>query len=58
MSVCLLQTKYRAPEAIQAFQLSVEVETRKKLGGLRTDRGGEFNSGSFMGYCLEHGVWG
>jgi hypothetical protein len=56
MSVYLLPSKDHAPEAIQAFQLRAEAETRKKLRGLRTDRGGEFNSGSFMEYCLEQGV--
>jgi transposase InsO family protein len=46
MSVCLLQIKDRALEA----------NTEKKLGRLHTNRGGEFNSGNFMEYCLEHGV--
>jgi hypothetical protein len=56
MSVYLLPSKDRVPEAIQAFQLRAEEETRKKLIGLHTDCGGEFNLGSFMEYCLEQGV--
>jgi hypothetical protein len=54
--VYLLPSKDCAPESIQAFQLRAEEETRKKLRGLHTDCGGEFNSGNFMEYCLEQGV--
>jgi hypothetical protein len=53
MSITLLPHKDRALEAIQRFQLRAEAETGKKLGGLRTDRGGEFNSASFLDYCLD-----
>jgi hypothetical protein len=56
MSVVLLPSKDQALEAIQIFQLRVEAETGKKLGCLRTDHGGEFNSTNFLDYCLEHGV--
>jgi hypothetical protein len=50
VSIVLLPMKDRAPEAIKSFQLRAEAETRQKLGGLRTDHGGEFNSASFLEY--------
>jgi hypothetical protein len=56
MSAMLLSTKDQAAEAIQRFQSKAEAETGEDLGTLRTDRDGEFNSASFMEYCLEHGV--
>jgi hypothetical protein len=56
MSILLLPSKDRAPEAIQRFQLTREVDTRKKLNGLWTDRGGDFNLANFLDYCLEHDV--
>jgi hypothetical protein len=56
MSILLIPSKDRAPEAIQRFQLTREVDTRKKLGGLWTDRGGDFNLANFLDYCLEHDV--
>jgi transposase InsO family protein len=56
MSVVLLSSKNQATDAIKSFQLKAKPETGEKLGGLRTDRGGEFNSTSFLDYCLEQGV--
>jgi IS30 family transposase len=56
MSVVLLSSKSQAAEAIKSFQFRAEAETGQKLCGLRTDRGGEFNSVSFLKYCLEKGV--
>jgi hypothetical protein len=56
MSVVLLSSKSQAAEAIKSFQFRAEAETGQKLCGLRTDRGGEFNSTSFLKYCLEKGV--
>jgi hypothetical protein len=57
MSVVLLSSKDQAPDAIKHFQLRAEAETGKKIGGLRTDRGGgEFNSADFLEYCVELGV--
>jgi transposase InsO family protein len=57
MSVVLLSSKDQVDDAIQKFQVRVKCRTGEKLGGLRTDRGGEFNSKNFAEYCLEHGVW-
>jgi hypothetical protein len=45
MSIALLPMKDGAPEAIKGFQLRAEVETREKLGGLRT-----------LEYSWDHGV--
>jgi hypothetical protein len=56
MSVALLSSKDQATEGIRRFQQKVEAETGQKLGMLRTDRGGEFNSASFTEYYLESGV--
>jgi hypothetical protein len=56
MSVVLFSSKSQAAEAIKSFQFRAEAETGKKLSGLRTDRGGEFNSASFLEYYLEKGV--
>jgi hypothetical protein len=50
MSIALLCTKDQASEAIRRFQLKSEAETGKRLGVLRTDRGGEFNSENFSEY--------
>jgi hypothetical protein len=56
MSIVLLPSKDQAAEVIKGFQSRAEAETREKLGGLRTDRGGNFNSASFLDYYQEHGV--
>jgi hypothetical protein len=56
MPLVLQLLKDQSVVAIKDFQLRVEAETGEKVGGLRTDRGGEFNSASFLDYCIEHGV--
>jgi IS30 family transposase len=56
MSIVLLKSNSQAPDAIKGFQLRVEAETGQRLGVLRTDRGGEFNSASFLEYCQTEGV--
>jgi hypothetical protein len=43
----LLATKVKA---------AAEVESGRRLKAFRTDRGGEFNSGLFTVYCVEHGI--
>jgi hypothetical protein len=53
MSGVLLPSKDRAAHAIKKFKLRAESETRRKFMGLRTDRGGEFNSENFGEFCLE-----
>uniref|UniRef100_A0A8R7UAC2 Integrase catalytic domain-containing protein n=1 Tax=Triticum urartu TaxID=4572 RepID=A0A8R7UAC2_TRIUA len=42
--------------AIKRVQALAESESGRKLRTLRTDRGGEFTSGSFTAYCAELGV--
>ena len=56
MWLALLSTKDEAAAAITRLQAGVEAETGCKLRTLRTDRGGEFTSGSFTAYCAELGV--
>ena len=56
MWLVLLSSKDQAGDVIQRLQARVEVEARRKLGTLRTNRGGEFTSRTFMEYCAEKGV--
>jgi len=56
MWLALLATKDEAATAIIRLQKGVEAESSCKLRTLRTDRGGEFTSGSFTAYCAELGV--
>ena len=56
MWVKILCSKDQAAAAIKQFQAEAEAETGKKLGALRTDRGGEFTSVDFMEYCTENGI--
>jgi transposase InsO family protein len=56
MWVKTLRSKDEAEEEIKLFQAAVEAEIGRKLGALRTDRGGEFTSVDFMKYCAESGV--
>lgn len=56
MWLSLLARKSDALEAIQRFQVQVEVETRRHLRVLRTDCGGEFISVEFEQHCATHGI--
>ena len=56
MWVKILRSKDQAAATIKQFQAESEAETRKKLGTLCTDRGGEFTSVDFMEYCVESGI--
>ena len=56
MWLALLATKDEAATAIIRLQKGVEAESSCKLRTLRTDRGGEFTSGSFTAYSVELGV--
>ena len=53
MWLALLSTKDEAAAAIIRLLAGAEADTGCKL---RTDRGGEFTSGSFTAYCAELGV--
>jgi transposase InsO family protein len=52
----VLARKNQAAAVIKEFQARAEVESGKKLGVLRTDRGGEFTSVEFAEYCTDEGV--
>jgi hypothetical protein len=56
MWLLLLSNKAKAATAIRQFKARVEMETRKKLKVLLTDRGGEFTSIEFGVYCAEEGM--
>jgi transposase InsO family protein len=56
MWLVLLSSKDQAGNAIIRLQARVEAEAGRKLGTLRTDRGGEFTARTFMEYCAEQGV--
>ena len=56
MWLALLSTKDEAGATIIRFQAGAESRSGDKLRTLRTDRGGEFTSGSFTAYYEELGV--
>ncbi|KAG8064903.1 hypothetical protein GUJ93_ZPchr0004g39485 [Zizania palustris] len=56
MWLLLLSAKSQASDAIIRLQARVEVEAGRKMGTLRTDRGGEFTSRTFADYCAEQGI--
>jgi hypothetical protein len=51
MWVALLSSKDEAMAAFLNFQARVEAETGRKVGTLRTDRGGEFTARVFIEHC-------
>jgi transposase InsO family protein len=56
MWIVLLAMKDEAFSAFTAFKARAETEAGRKIGTLRTDRGGEFTAHGFAKYCSEHGV--
>nr|CAB3503193.1 unnamed protein product [Digitaria exilis] len=56
MWLILLASKDQAAAAIIHLQARAEAESGRKLGTLRTDRGGEFTAHAFGDYCAEQGV--
>ncbi|XP_073351897.1 uncharacterized protein [Aegilops tauschii subsp. strangulata] len=56
MWLTLLSSKDEAGIATKRFQARAEVEARRKLGTLRTDRGGEFTSSSLAEHFAATGV--
>jgi len=52
----LLATKDEAFMAFKKVQAAAEMESGRHLKAFRTDRGGEFNSGVFTVYCVDHGI--
>ena len=56
MWVNFLKEKLAASVKFKIFKNKVENESRIKIKGLRSDRGGEFTSREFNIYCEEHGI--
>lgn len=55
MWVALLSSKDGAMASFLNFQARVEAETGRKVGTLRTDRGGEFTARAFIEHCCKAG---
>jgi hypothetical protein len=52
----LLKTKYEALHYFKAYKAEVENQLKRKIKRLRSDRGGEYFSSEFTGFCVEHGI--
>ena len=55
-AVYLLKRKSETFAAFKQFKAWSENLTGAKLGTLRDDKGGEYMSGEFEAFCLEHGI--
>lgn len=56
MWLILLSSKDQAAESIIRLLGGVETQAGRRLGTLRTDRGGEFTARSFADYCAAQGI--
>jgi hypothetical protein len=56
MWLTLLKTKDEAAAAIRRFKAEAELESRRPLRVLRTDRGGEFTANELADWCAERGL--
>ena len=54
--VYFLKEKSEAFETFRRFKAEIEKSTGEKIRGLRSDRGGEYLSRSFIKYCEEQGI--
>jgi hypothetical protein len=54
--VAVIPSKDRIAATIKDIQARAESESGLKLKSLRTDRGGEFTTTEFVGYCVAEGV--
>lgn len=54
--IFFLVDKAETFEAFKVFKASVEKEAKTVIRGLRTDRGGEFNSEKFNKFCKDQGI--
>ncbi|KAD7480463.1 hypothetical protein E3N88_03599 [Mikania micrantha] len=52
----LIKAKSEVYECLKDFKSSIEQETSKKIKGLRTDNGGEFNSQKIKDLCAQSGI--
>ena len=57
MWVSFMKLKFEAFEAFRKFKALAESEKGLKIGCLRTDEGGEFNSKEFYDFCSKEGVY-
>ena len=51
-----LKEKSKAFQKFKWYLARVEIETRKNLKCLRSNRGGEFISNEFNNFCIEMGI--
>jgi hypothetical protein len=56
MWIELLKTKDEALHFLKKIKQRAEVDQEGRLKGIRTDRGGEFNSNMFTAFCTEQGI--
>jgi hypothetical protein len=56
MWIELLKTKDEALHFLKKIKQRAEVDQEGRLKGIRTDRGGEFNSNMFTVFCTEQGI--
>jgi transposase InsO family protein len=54
--VCLLKSKDEALYYFKTYKAEVENQHERKIKRLRSDRGGEYFSGGFSNFCVEHGI--
>ena len=54
--ISFLKTTDQALGKFKEWHVMVANESRRKLKMVRSDRGGEFTSGEFDGYCKSHGI--
>jgi hypothetical protein len=54
--VYLLKSKDEALHYLKTYKAEVENQLERKTKRLRSDRGGEYFSGDFSDFCVEHGI--
>jgi transposase InsO family protein len=54
--VFLLNSKDEALHYFKTYKAKVENQLERKIKRLRCDRGGEYFSGDFSDFCVEHGI--
>jgi transposase InsO family protein len=54
--VYLLKSKDEALRYFKTYKVKVENQLERKIKRLRSDRGGEYFSGDFSNFCVEHGI--
>jgi hypothetical protein len=54
--VYLLKSKYEALYYFKTYKAEVENQLEREIKQLRSDRGGEYFSGDFSDFCVEHGI--